>query len=81
MNRTTRAAAPSASAFPSSKTQRRCSLTPRTTGIAVAGAARAAGTVRDALDWARTQPPGRVLVCGSLYLAGEVLKLDGTLPA
>jgi dihydrofolate synthase / folylpolyglutamate synthase len=22
-------------------------------------------------------PPGRVLVCGSLYLAGEVLKLDG----
>ncbi|MBI0534692.1 bifunctional folylpolyglutamate synthase/dihydrofolate synthase [Roseomonas sp. KE2513] len=24
--------------------------------------------------------PGRVLVCGSLYLAGEVLKDDGTLP-
>ncbi|UFN51229.1 bifunctional folylpolyglutamate synthase/dihydrofolate synthase [Roseomonas sp. OT10] len=23
-------------------------------------------------------PPGRVLVCGSLYLAGEVLKADGT---
>jgi dihydrofolate synthase/folylpolyglutamate synthase len=22
--------------------------------------------------------PGRVLVCGSLYLAGEVLKADGT---
>ncbi|MBR0678125.1 bifunctional folylpolyglutamate synthase/dihydrofolate synthase, partial [Roseomonas alkaliterrae] len=22
-------------------------------------------------------PPGRVLVCGSLYLAGEVLKMDG----
>jgi dihydrofolate synthase/folylpolyglutamate synthase len=25
-------------------------------------------------------PPGRVLVCGSLYLAGEVLKADGTFP-
>jgi len=25
-------------------------------------------------------PPGRILVCGSLYLAGEVLKADGTLP-
>jgi dihydrofolate synthase/folylpolyglutamate synthase len=25
-------------------------------------------------------PPGRVLICGSLYLAGEVLKADGTLP-
>ena len=22
--------------------------------------------------------PARVLICGSLYLAGEVLKLDGT---
>jgi dihydrofolate synthase/folylpolyglutamate synthase len=26
-------------------------------------------------------PPGRILVCGSLYLAGEVLKADGTMPA
>ena len=25
-------------------------------------------------------PPGRVLICGSLYLAGEALKADGTLP-
>jgi dihydrofolate synthase/folylpolyglutamate synthase len=25
--------------------------------------------------------PGRVLICGSLYLAGEALKLDGTMPA
>nr|WP_305123409.1 folylpolyglutamate synthase/dihydrofolate synthase family protein [Roseomonas sp. GC11] len=25
-------------------------------------------------------PPARVLICGSLYLAGEVLKADGTLP-
>src|SRR5690606_10324115 len=23
-------------------------------------------------------PPGRVLICGSLYLAGEILKADGT---
>ncbi len=26
-------------------------------------------------------PPGRVLICGSLYLAGEVLKADGWIPA
>ena len=25
-------------------------------------------------------PPGRVLICGSLYLAGEVLKADGSIP-
>ncbi len=27
---------------------------------------------------ARQHPPARVLICGSLYLAGEVLKADGT---
>ena len=45
------------------------------------GAAQIGPTVRDAL--ARiiaTQPPGRVLICGSLYLAGEVLKADGWVP-
>ena len=26
-------------------------------------------------------PPGRVLVCGSLYLAGEALRMDGSAPA
>ena len=26
----------------------------------------------------RRAPPARVLICGSLYLAGEVLKADGT---
>jgi dihydrofolate synthase/folylpolyglutamate synthase len=36
--------------------------------------------VAAALDALRDAPPGRVLVCGSLYLAGEVLKADGTLP-
>ncbi len=33
-----------------------------------------------ALAAAAGEPPGRVLVCGSLYLAGEVLKRNGTLP-
>jgi dihydrofolate synthase/folylpolyglutamate synthase len=27
---------------------------------------------------AEAGPPARVLICGSLYLAGEVLKADGT---
>jgi dihydrofolate synthase/folylpolyglutamate synthase len=36
--------------------------------------------VAAALAALRDAPPGRVLVCGSLYLAGEVLKADGTLP-
>ena len=41
------------------------------------GVARVGPTVGAALR--RMQgPPGRVLVCGSLYLAGEVLKMDGT---
>lgn len=44
------------------------------------GVARPAGTVAAALSALRDAPPGRVLICGSLYLAGEVLKADGTLP-
>ena len=41
------------------------------------GVARPGPTVADALaKIGREQPPGRVLICGSLYLAGEVLKLD-----
>jgi dihydrofolate synthase/folylpolyglutamate synthase len=41
------------------------------------GAARPGGTVRDALAAIpKDGPPARVLICGSLYLAGEVLKLD-----
>lgn len=44
------------------------------------GIARPAGTVAEALAWLRQAPPGRVLICGSLFLAGEVLKADGTLP-
>ena len=41
------------------------------------GAARVGGTVEQALaQLPREGAPARVLVCGSLYLAGEVLKLD-----
>ena len=45
------------------------------------GIARAGPTVAAALAAiaAAGGPSARVLVCGSLYLAGEVLKLDGTL--
>lgn len=44
------------------------------------GAARSGGTVAEALEAAARAggPPARVLICGSLYLAGEVLKADGT---
>ncbi len=46
------------------------------------GVARPGPTVADALARiARDGPPGRVLVCGSLYLAGEVLKADGLVTA
>jgi dihydrofolate synthase/folylpolyglutamate synthase len=41
------------------------------------GIARPGPRVAEALARiAREGPPGRVLVCGSLYLAGEVLKAD-----
>jgi dihydrofolate synthase/folylpolyglutamate synthase len=44
------------------------------------GAARPGPHVAEALRAIATAggPPGRVLICGSLYLAGEVLKADGT---
>jgi dihydrofolate synthase/folylpolyglutamate synthase len=44
------------------------------------GVARPGPTVSDALR-SLDATPGRVLICGSLYLAGEVLKLDGVQPA
>lgn len=40
------------------------------------GVARMGGTVAEALAMLPPGAPGRVLVCGSLYLAGEVLKAD-----
>jgi dihydrofolate synthase / folylpolyglutamate synthase len=36
--------------------------------------------IAGALAQITRRPPGRVLICGSLYLAGEALKADGTLP-
>lgn len=42
-----------------------------------------AGYIEDAFDWLRRNPPApgeRVLVMGSLYLAGEVLRLNEELP-
>ena len=43
------------------------------------GVARPGPTVADALH-ALDGTPGRVLICGSLYLAGEVLRADGVEP-
>ncbi len=40
------------------------------------GRARPGPTVREALGEIATLAPGRVLVCGSLYLAGEILKME-----
>jgi dihydrofolate synthase/folylpolyglutamate synthase len=48
--------------------------------IMAAGAARAGPDVASALRQIAAMPPGRVLICGSLYLAGEVLKADGAIP-
>jgi dihydrofolate synthase/folylpolyglutamate synthase len=45
------------------------------------GAAQPGGTVEEALRAIpKDGPPARVLICGSLYLAGEVLKLDEVSP-
>lgn len=46
------------------------------------GAALPGGTVAEGLALVAGQggPAARVLLCGSLYLAGEVLKADGTVP-
>ncbi len=46
--------------------------------VASSGGLAAPGPdVAGALAQVARQAPGRVLICGSLYLAGEVLKLDG----
>jgi dihydrofolate synthase/folylpolyglutamate synthase len=49
---------------------------------ASSGVARPGPTVAAALDQitAAQATPARVLICGSLYLAGEVLRADGTIP-
>ena len=43
---------------------------------ATGGRARPGPGVREALAAIARLPPGRVLICGSLHLAGEVLKMD-----
>ena len=49
--------------------------------IAASGGVATRGSdVNGALAQIALLPPGRVLICGSLYLAGEVLKADGTIP-
>ncbi len=45
------------------------------------GIARVGGTVAEALALLPHAPAGRVLLCGSLYLAAEVLRADGSWPA
>ncbi|MBY0336643.1 MAG: bifunctional folylpolyglutamate synthase/dihydrofolate synthase [Acetobacteraceae bacterium] len=53
-------------------------MTPEAIVEASGGVARIGGTVAEALaSLPRETPAARVLVCGSLYLAGEVLKADG----
>lgn len=42
------------------------------------GVARPGPTAAEALAKLAHGPSGRVLICGSLYLAGEILKADGT---
>jgi dihydrofolate synthase/folylpolyglutamate synthase len=44
------------------------------------GVALAGPDLRGALAQVARLPPGRVLMCGSLYLAGEALTLDGVVP-
>ena len=48
---------------------------------AAGGAARPGPDLAGALSQVGDAPAGRVLICGSLYLAGEALKLDATLPS
>jgi dihydrofolate synthase/folylpolyglutamate synthase len=46
-------------------------------------AAQTAGSIEDALDMVRAlelTPPPRVLITGSLYLAGDALAANGTPP-
>jgi dihydrofolate synthase/folylpolyglutamate synthase len=44
------------------------------------GAARPGPDIAGALAQIAALPPGRVLICGSLYLAGEALRADGCVP-
>ena len=68
-----------ASAWAVAEPGQHLAVAPEEIVAASGGVARAGPRVADALA-AMRGAPGRVLVCGSLYLAGEVLKADGTLP-
>jgi dihydrofolate synthase/folylpolyglutamate synthase len=48
---------------------------------ASAGMALPGPDLAGAFEQIATLPPGRVLICGSLYLAGEALRADGSEPA
>ncbi|MBV9653181.1 MAG: bifunctional folylpolyglutamate synthase/dihydrofolate synthase, partial [Acetobacteraceae bacterium] len=57
--------------------EQHAALDPDAIVAASGGVARRGPTVAAALaEIARTVAPARVLICGSLYLAGEVLKAD-----
>ncbi|WP_431283699.1 bifunctional folylpolyglutamate synthase/dihydrofolate synthase [Humitalea sp. 24SJ18S-53] len=56
-------------------------MSPEAIIAASGGVARPGPDVAGALAQIAALAPGRVLVCGSLYLAGEVLKADGSVPA
>ncbi len=45
--------------------------------VASGGVARSGPTISEALRQLKAEPPSRLLICGSLYLAGEALKADG----
>lgn len=73
-----------ASAWAVAEPGQHLAVAPEEIVAASGGVARVGPLVADALAALRDAPgaggPARVLVCGSLYLAGEVLKGDGTLP-
>ncbi len=48
--------------------------------VASGGVARPGPDVAGALAQIGRLAPGRVLICGSLYLAGEALRMDGSIP-
>ena len=52
-----------------------------TDGVHVRVARRQVGVDEDAAVEVDPGRPARVLICGSLYLAGEILKANGTPPA
>ncbi|WP_376097886.1 bifunctional folylpolyglutamate synthase/dihydrofolate synthase [Roseomonas sp. CCTCC AB2023176] len=71
-----------ASAWAVAEPDQHLAVTPEDIVAASGGVARIGPRVADALRGitAGGGTPGRILICGSLYLAGEVLKADGSLP-